>query len=111
MYVSFSHNLYASFYQFGYLSTSVGKARSRTRPSVGIAAASHAAFLDWLSGMNGVALLQGLYSRALDLPTEQHLALILAAGRQGLIKVAYSGEILELGFPGFLIDDEKRPSA
>lgn len=111
MYVSFSHNLYASFYQFGYLGLSVGKARTRVRPSSGIASATYAAFLDWLSGMNGVALLQGSYSKALDLPTEEHLALILAAGRQGLMKVAYSGGVLEVAFPGFLNDDEKRLSA
>ena len=108
MYVSFSHNLYASFFQFGYLGASVGKARTRVRPSAGIASATYAAFLDWLSGMNGVALLQAPYSRALDLPTDEHLAMLLAAGRQGLMKVAYSGGILELAFPGFLRDDEKR---
>lgn len=111
MYVSFSHNLYASFFQFGYLGESIGKARSRVRPRSGIASATYAAFLDWLLGLNGVALMQGPYSRALDLPTDEHLALILAAGRQGLMKVAYSGGILELGFPGFLNDNEMRPSA
>lgn len=111
MYVSFSHNLYASFFQFGYLGASVGKARSRVRPSSGIAAATYAAFIDWLSGMNGVALLQCPYSRALDLPADEHLALLLAAGRQGLMKVAYSGGVLELAFPGFLRDDEKRINA
>lgn len=111
MYVSFSHNLYASFFQFGYLGASIGKARTRVRPSSGIASATFAAFLDWLSGMNGVALLQAPYSRALDLPTDEHLALILAAGRQGLMKVAYSGGVLELAFPGFLRDGEQRINA
>lgn len=111
MYVSFSHNLYASFFQFGYLGASIGKARSRMRPRTGIASVTYAAFLDWLSGLNGVALMQGPYSRALDLPADEHLALILAAGRQGLMKVAYSGGVLELGFPGFLNDNEKRLSA
>jgi hypothetical protein len=111
MYVSFSHNLYASFFQFGYLGPSLGKARSRLRPCSGIATATYAAFLDWLGGMNGIALLQSPYSRALDLPAEEHLALLLAAGRQGLMKVAYSGGVLELGFPDFLGDDEKRLSA
>jgi hypothetical protein len=46
MYVSYSHNLYASFHQFGYLGESVGKARSRIRPRTGIASATYAAFLD-----------------------------------------------------------------
>lgn len=111
MYVSFSHNLYASFFQFGYLGKSIRKARNRVRPQSGIASATYAAFLDWLLGLNGVAIMQGPYSRALDLPSDEHLALIIAAGRQGLMKVAYSGGVLELGFPGFLNDDEKRPSA
>lgn len=108
MFVSFSHNLYGSFYQFGYLGKSVGKARSRTRPKVGIASGTYAAFLDWLQGMSGISLLQGSYSRALDLGTDEHIALLAAAGRQGLLKVAYSGGVLDLGFPGFLKNHETR---
>ena len=108
MYVSFSHNLYGSFYQFGYLGESVGKARSRIRPKVGIASAAYAAFLDWLQGMSGVSLLQGPYSKALDLGTDEHIALLTTAGRQGLLKAAWSGGVLELGFPGFLKSDETR---
>lgn len=108
MYVSFSHNLYGSFYQFGYLGESIGKARSRVRPKVGIASATYAAFLDWLHGMSGISLLQGPYSKALDLGTDAHIALLTAAGRQGLLKAAYSGGVLELAFPGFLKSDETR---
>jgi len=108
MFVSFSHNLYASFYQFGYLGESVGKARTRIRPQSGIASVTYAAFLDWLQGMSGIALLQGDYSRALDLGAGEHIALLQAAGRQGLLKVAYSGGVLELAFPGFLQNNESR---
>lgn len=108
MYVSFSHNLYGSFYPLGYLGESVGKARCRIRPKVGIASATYAAFLDWLHGMNGLALLQGPYSSALDLGADEHIALLAAAGRQGLLKAAYSGGVLELAFPGFLKNDETR---
>nr|MBL8410225.1 DUF1819 family protein [Dechloromonas sp.] len=108
MYASFSHNLYGSFYQFGYLGESVGKARCRIRPKVGIAAGTYAAFLDWLNGMSGISLLQGPYSRALDLSTDEHIALLTTAGRQGLLKAAYSGGVLELGFPDFLKSDETR---
>lgn len=108
MYVSFSHNLYGSFYQMGYLGASVGKARGRVRPKVGIAAATYAAFLDWLHGLSGVALLRGPYSKALDLGIDEHIALLTAAGRQGLLRAAYSGGVLDLGFPGFLKSDETR---
>lgn len=108
MCVSFSHNLYGSFYQFGYLGESAGKARSRIRPRAGVASATYAAFLDWLYGMSGVFLLQGTYSRALDLGTDKHIALLTAASRQGLLKTAYSGGVLELAFPGFLKSDESR---
>ena len=108
MFVSFSHNIYASFYQLGYLGESIGKARSRVRPKVGIASATYAAFLDWLHGMSGVSLLQGPYSRALDLGADEHIALLTAAGRQGLLKAAYSGGVLELGFPGFLKSEQTR---
>ncbi|ADL55539.1 hypothetical protein [Gallionella capsiferriformans] len=108
MYVSFSHNLYASFYQFGYLGESIGKARTRVRPVSGIASATYAAFLDWLEGRSGIALLQGTYSRALNISTDEHLALLQSAGRQGLLKVAYSGSVLDLAFPGFMKNSESR---
>lgn len=108
MFISFSHNLYASFYQFGFLGESIGKARTRVRPAFGIASATYAAFLDWLEGGSGIALLQGTYSRALDIPSDEHIALLQTAGRQGLLKVAYSGGVLDLGFPGFLKDSESR---
>lgn len=111
MYVGFSRNFYGSFYQLGYLGESFGKARSRIRPKVGIASAAYAAFLDWLCGMNGIALMQGTYSRALDLGTDEHIALLKAAGRQGLLKAAYSGGVLDLGFPCFLKPDESRLTA
>lgn len=110
MFISFSHNLYASFYQFGFLGESIGKARTRVRPVSGIASATYAAFLDWLEGRSGIALLNGTYSRALDIPTDSHLGLIQAAGRQGLLKVAYSGGVLDVRFPGFLKDSESRLS-
>lgn len=108
MFMSFSHNLYASFYQLGYLGESIGKARSRVRPKIGIASATYAAFLDWLQGMSGVSLLQGSFSKALDLGTDEHIALLTAAGRQGLLKAAYSGGVLHLDFRGFLRNDETR---
>jgi len=108
MFISFSHNLYASFYQFGFLGESIGKSRTRVRPGSGIASATYAAFLDWLEGRSGIALLNGTYSRTLDLPEDEHLALLQAAGRQGILKVAYSGGVLDLGFPGFLKDSESR---
>ena len=108
MFVSFSHNLYASFYQFGYLGESVAKARTLVRPKSGIASVTYSAFLDWLHGMSGIALLQGTYSRALALGADEHLALLQAAGRQGLLKVGYSGGVLDLAFPGFLKTNETR---
>lgn len=108
MYVGFSRNLYSSFFQMGYLRPSAGKSRGRVRPKIGIASATYAAFLDWLQGMNGVALLHGRYSTALDLTTDEHIALLRAAGRQGLLKTAYSGGVLDLNFPGFLQADEAR---
>lgn len=108
MYISFSHNLYASFYQIGFLGESIGKSRTRVRPVSGVAASTFASFLDWLEGRSGIASLQGIYSRSLDISVEEHIALLQAAGRQGLLKVAYSGGVLELGFPNFLKVSETR---
>lgn len=108
MYLSFSHNLYASFFQFGYLGKSALKVRLRTRPQNGMAAVAFAAFLDWLCGRNGIALITSEYSRALDLPREDHLAFLSAAGRQGLMRVAYSGGVLDLDFGDWLLPHERR---
>lgn len=110
MFLSFSHNLYGSFYQMGFLGESKGNSRGRTRPPIGIASATYAAFLDWLTGQSGTSLLGGAYSRALDLNAEEHIALLISASRQGLLKAAYSGGILDLGFPGFLRTGESRLS-
>jgi hypothetical protein len=73
--------------------------------------ATFAAFLDWLHGMSGVALLHGRHSTALDLATDEHLGLLTAAGRQGLLKAAYSGGVLDLNFPGFLQAGEERATS
>ncbi len=108
MFVSFSHNLYASFYQFGYLGESTSKARTRMKPKSGIASVTYAAFLDWLLGRSGLLLLEGEYSKALDLDSDEHLELLQAAGRKGLLKVAWSGGVLDLEFPGFLNASESR---
>lgn len=108
MYLSFSHNLYGSFFQMGYLGESIGKARARIRPTVGISSATYAAFLDWLCGLSGLTLLQGKYSRALDLGPDEQIGLLVAASRQGVLKAAYSGGVLELGFPNFLKPGEAR---
>jgi hypothetical protein len=108
MYISFSHNLYASFHQFGYLGKSTGKTRIRILPKAGIASATYAAFIDWLEGRNGIGLLQGTYSQALDLPTDRHIELLQTASSQGLVKVAYAGGVLDFGFPGFLKNTESR---
>lgn len=110
MFVSFSHNLYGSFFQMGYLGESKGNSRGRTRPTVGVASVTYAAFLDWLMGMSGTSLLNGAYSRALDLSSDEHISLLTSASRQGLLKAAYSGGILELSFPGFLHPGESRLS-
>jgi len=108
MYRSFSHNLYASFHQFGYLGISAGKTRIRISPKTGIASATYAAFIDWLEGHSGMALLKGTYSQALVLSTDRHIELLQTAGSKGLLKVAYSGGVLDVGFPGFLRNTESR---
>jgi hypothetical protein len=54
MYISFSHNLYASFYQMGFLGEASGKIRIRKRREVRPVVIAYAAFLDWLNGLNGL---------------------------------------------------------
>jgi hypothetical protein len=108
MYRSFSHNLYASFFQIGYLGAAVAKCRLRQRLDARPASVAYAAFLDWLMGLNGLSLLQGNFSRTLELAKADHLALLTAAGQLGLMRVANSGGILHLDFNSWLQHGEAR---
>jgi len=110
MYVSFSHNLYASFYQLGYLGEASGKSRLRLRRDVRPVSVAYAAFLDWLTGLNGLNLLTGEFSRTLELNKEEHLNLLSAAGQLGLMHVAHAGGVLQLDFSAWLRPGEKRLS-
>jgi hypothetical protein len=57
MYISFSHNLYASFFQLGYLSeAAMGRLEFANAAIVSSASVAYAAFLDWLTGLNGIYL-------------------------------------------------------
>lgn len=110
MYRSFSHNLYASFFQIGYLGEAAGKCRLRQRLDARPASVAYAAFLDWLTGRNGLSLLQGSFSRTLELAKGDHLALLTAAGQLGLMRVANSGGVLHLDFTSWLQPGEARLS-
>ena len=110
MYVSFSHNLYASFFQLGYLGEAVGKRRLRQRVNVQATSAAFAAFLDWLTGLNGLSVLEARFSRALDLGKSEHLSLLSAAGQQGLMRVAHAGGVLHMDFSSWLRPGEARLS-
>ena len=108
MYASFSHNLYAAFFQLGYLGPAIGKVRLRLRPAATPASAAFAAYLDWLNGANGVSLLGGRYSSTLALARSHHLGLLSAAGQLGLMRVAHSGGVLQLDFAAWLQPGELR---
>ena len=108
MYASFSHNLYAAFFQLGHLGPALGKVRLRLRPVATPAVVAYAAFLDWLDGANGLSLLGGRYSRTLALARAEHLNLLSAAGRLGLMRVAHSGGVLQLDFAAWLAPGEVR---
>jgi len=110
MYVSFSHNLYASFYQLGFLGEASGKIRIRKRRELRPAVVAYAAFLDWLYGLNGMNLLEGAYMKTLELSKDQSLSLISSAGQQGLLRVALAGGVLQLDFSSWLHPGEQRLS-
>ncbi|MFZ4624949.1 MAG: hypothetical protein ACOYNF_12020 [Rhodoferax sp.] len=110
MYISFSHNLYAAFFQLGYLGESVGKNRLRKRRDIRPASAAYAAFLDWLTGLNGLNLLTGQFSKSLELSQDEHLSLLSSAGQLGFMRVALAGGILQLDFSAWLRPGESRLS-
>ena len=108
MYVSFSHNLYASFYQLGYLGEASGKIRIRKRRDVRPVAIAYASFLDWLNGLNGMSLLEGEFMKTLELNKDESLSLLSSAGQQGLAGVALAGGVLHLDFSSWLRPGEQR---
>ena len=108
MYLSFSHNLYASFYQLGFLGEASGKIRIRKRREVRPLAIAYAAFLDWLNGLNGMVLLEGKYMKTLELNKDESLSLISSAGQQGLLRVALAGGVMNLDFSAWLQPGEQR---
>lgn len=110
MYISFSHNLYASFYQLGFLGEATGKIRIRKRRELRPVAVAYAAFLDWLYGFNGMSLLEGAFMKTLELSKDQSLSLIASAGQQGLLRVALAGGVLQLDFSSWLHPGEQRLS-
>ena len=108
MYISFSHNLYASFYQLGFLGEAGGKIRIRKRRDVSPAAVAYTAFIDWLNGLNGMSLLEGKFMKTLELSKDECLTLISSAGQQGLLRVALAGGVLQLDFSSWLQPAEQR---
>lgn len=110
MYASFSHNLYASFFQLGFLSDAAGGARIRIRREIRPTAVAYAAFLDWLTGLNGLSLLSGALSKTLELSKDAHLNLLSKAGQRGLMRVAYAGGVLHLDFSTWLAPGESKLS-
>ena len=108
MYISFSHNLYASFYQLGFLGEASGKIRIRKRRDIRPVAIAYAAFSDWLNGLNGMSLLEGKFMQTLELSKDESLSLISSAGQQGLIGVALAGGVLQLDFATWLQPGEQR---
>jgi hypothetical protein len=108
MYISFSHNLYASFFQLGYLGEASGKVRIRKRREIRPVSIAYAGFLDWLNGLNGMSLLEGKFMQTLELEKNESLSLLSSAGQQGLAGVALAGGILQLDFSGWLRPGEQR---
>ncbi len=110
MYISFSHNLYASFFQLGFLGHSSGKVRIRKRREIRPIIAAYTAFFEWLNGLNGMSLLDGKFMRTLELNKDESLSLISSAGQQGLVSVALAGGVLQLDFSTWLQSGEHRLS-
>ena len=108
MYISFSHNLYASFFQLGYLGVAAGKHRQRQRRQVRPPVVAYAAFLDWLCGLNGLSLLSGQFSKTLELNQDEHLRQLSTAGQLGLMRIALAGGVLQLDFSDWLRPGESR---
>jgi hypothetical protein len=101
-------NASSSWTQSGHLR---GRGR-KTRQKVDATSAStaFALALGYLLGFRGIRLFRTLWTRVLDASTDELLALAADAKRIGLLDLKLAGQVVEVGFPTLLTEEERRLS-
>lgn len=97
-------NVFNSWAQAGFLSEV--SPRVRVKAPIGWAAVAFALFLGWLEGDRGRLLFETRWARVLDRDTAELLVHATTASRQGHLELLNAGGVIEVRFPGYLINEE-----
>ena len=102
-----ARNAASSWTQSGHLSGRTRKVRRRVQPTAG--AVAMALWLGDVAGFHGVSCFTSPWCRLLDLGADQARTRAMEAHRHGLLTMRAVGEIVELNFPGFPVNEQVSP--
>lgn len=101
-------NASSSWTQSGHLQGRGRKSRRKVDPTP--AATTYALVLGYLLGLRGILLFKSPWCRILDAGPEELIALAGDAKRLGLLDLKHAGDVVEVGFPTLLTEEERRQS-
>lgn len=101
---STAQNINATWTKSGHLTGRVKKTRSRPKATCGSIA--YALLLGYLEGARGDSLLKTKFTKLLDCPFERLSELATEASRKGWIVYKRLGNVIDVGFPNLLTDQE-----
>lgn len=102
---SIGRNLASSWTQAGFLSGVMTKTRTRARATP--SAAAYALALGFMEGGRGSLLLTTPWTRLLDCPADEVLALVRQAARRGWVEYRAAGEVMDLRVEALFTEDER----
>jgi len=89
----------------GFLADTAIKTRTRARATAG--AAAYALALGYMEGGKGSLLLTTLWTRLLDRPADEVLALVQHAARRGWVEYRAAGDVMDMRVDARFTDEEK----
>lgn len=102
---SAGQNLASSWAQAGFLTGVMTKTRTRAHATPG--AAAYALALGFMEGGRGSLLLTTPWTRLLDCPTDEVLALVRQAARRGWVGYRAAGDVMDLRVEPLFTDEER----
>ena len=103
--ISTGQNLASSWAQAGFVAGVMTKTRARATATPG--AAAYALALGFMEGHRGSLLLTTPWTRLLDRPADDVLALVRAAARRGLVEYRAAGDVMDLRVDALLTNEER----
>jgi len=99
-------NISSSWTQSGHLTGRARKIRQSVTPTP--VAPAYALVLGYILGARGNGLFNTLWTKVLDTPQEELIALAAAAKRLGFLDLSQAGGVVEVSFTRLLTEDERR---